>query len=228
MNKKLVIFIGPPGSGKGTQAILSEKEFGFEHVESSQLIEDKFKNTKEGDPDWDEVEKERDLFDKGILNSPPFVAKLIVERVRRLAKEGTSIVLSGSPRTLYEAEKEMPVIVEEYGKENVIIIHIAVSEETSIARNSKRRICKKNRHPILYTPETKDLEFCPEDGSPLIDRGVLDDPETIKVRLEEYKERTEPVLEYARKESGIEPKLVDGEQSVESIFEKVKKIIEAV
>jgi len=225
MNKKLVIFIGPPGSGKGTIAVLLEKNFGFEHIESSKLIESKFEKTKEGDLDWDEVEKERKGFDAGILTSPPFIIKLMAEKIKEMSTEGKSVVLSGSPRTLDEAENELPIFIEEYGKENVHIIHMYVSPEVSLERNSNRRICKENRHPIKWTPKTKHLTVCPEDGSPLINRGILDAPETIKVRLKEYAERTEPILGYIEKEFGIVPVVVDGEQEVEERFEETKKAI---
>ncbi len=225
MDKKAVIFIGSPGSGKGTQAVLLEKEFGFFHIETSQLIEDKFANIKPSDSDYEEVMKEKDLFDKGILIDPPFVVELMTTEFRKMAKNSKSIVLSGSPRTLYEAEREIPVLIEEYGRENIYLIHMLVSEETSISRNSKRRICKKERHPIPYLPETKDLDTCPEDGSPLVDRGILDNPETIKIRLREYRERTEPVLKLAEEKFGIKPVFVDGEKPINERFEKIKKIV---
>lgn len=225
MEKKVVIFIGPPGSGKGTIAVLLEKNFGFEHIESSKLIENKFKNTKPGDSDWDEVGKERKLFDEGILTSPPFIFKLMKERVKEMSVAGKGIVLSGSPRTVDEAKDEMPMFIEEYGKENVYIINMHVPPEVSIERNSNRRICEKNRHPIKWTPETEHLTVCPEDGSLLIRRGILDDPETIKVRLREYAERTEPILGYIEEEFGIKPVFVDGEQEVSVRFEETKKAI---
>lgn len=226
MNKKLVIFIGPPGSGKGTIANLLEDNLGFKHMESSKLIEEKFEKTKPGDPDWDEVEKERELFDAGVLTTSSFVFGLIKGKVREMSALGKSVVLSGSPRTLEEAGFELPIFIEEYSKENVHVILMDVSPEVSISRNSRRRICKKERHPIPWTPETENITVCPEDGSNLIDRGTLDDPETIKIRLETYKKETEPILGYIEKEFGIAPVFVDGEQEVDVRFEETKKAME--
>lgn len=224
-NKEAVIFIGPPGAGKGTQAILLEEELGFYHLETAQLIEQKFTTSKPEDSDYEEIERERILFDKGILLTPKFIARLLIEQIRKLSKENASVVFSGSPRTVFEAEHVIPVLIEEYGLENVYIIHIPVSEETSIKRNSHRRICEKSRHPIPYTIETKDLKFCPEDGSSLITRGVLDSPETIKIRLKEYKERTAPVLDLVKDKFSLKIHRVDGEKPIGDRFEEIKYII---
>ncbi len=225
MNKKLVIFIGPPGSGKGTIANLLEDNLGFKHMESSKLIEEKFEKTKPGDPEWEEVEKERELFNAGVLTTSSFVFGLIKGKVQEMSALGKSIVLSGSPRTLEEARYELPIFIEEYGKENVHVILMDVSPEVSISRNSRRRICEKKRHPIPWTPETENITVCPEDGSRLIDRGTLDDPETIKIRLETYAKETEPILGYIEEEFGITPVIVDGEQEVDVRFEETKKAI---
>ena len=113
----------------------------------------------------------------------------------------------------------------EYGKENVYVVHMDVPPEVTIERNSKRRICEKNRHPIKWTPKTKDWTTCPEDGSPLISRGILDDPETIKVRLKEYQERTEPVLKIAEEEFGLKPAFVDGQDEIAERLEATKKAV---
>ena len=81
------------------------------------------------------------------------------------------------------------------------------------------------RHPILYIEDTKDLKICPLDGSKLVERKGLDDPETIKVRLKEYKDRTFPVIELFEKE-GIEVKKIKGEQSVADVFSDILKSLE--
>ena len=89
--------------------------------------------------------------------------------------------MTGSPRTLYEGKRIIPLLKKLYGTKNIKIILIKVSAEESIFRNSHRRICELMRHPILYTKETIKLTRCPLDGSKLIRRKGLDDPETIKV-----------------------------------------------
>jgi len=101
---------------------------------------------------------------------------------------------------------------------------IEISPEETIFRNSHRRICELMRHPILYSEETKNLSICPLDGSKLVRREGLDDPETIKTRLKEYADRTYPVIEIF-KEQGIKVKKVNGEQSVADVFKEILSAI---
>jgi len=80
------------------------------------------------------------------------------------------------------------------------------------------------RHPILYSEETKELNYCPVDGSKLI-RRELDNPETIKIRLKEYKERTLPLVEYFKK-TNLRVSKINGEQSVSKIFKDILKTLQ--
>ena len=221
MPKEVVIFIGPPGSGKGTQADLLMEEKGFFHLESSKVIEEKFKNAEPNDP---VIFREMTLWRTGKLNSPELVREWILERVRQAASEGKSIVFSGSPRTLYEAEGEMPVLEEMYGPTNVHVLHLWVSEERSIERNSKRRICKANRHPIPNLPEYEHITVCPKDGSELVTRA-LDTPETIKVRLVEYANRTAPIIDFLKK-LGYTITDIDGDNTIEAVHHHVVEALE--
>lgn len=225
MNKQIIILFGPPGAGKGTQAELLADKLGYYHFESSKVIEATFQNESsnkvfniEG-KDYkvaDEIKK----WESGNLNSPPFVVFLITEKIKDLAKDGKSIIFSGSPRTVYEAEREIPLLTELYEKENIKFILLQISAETTIFRNSHRRICQLIRHSILFTKETENLKLCPLDGSILIKRKGLDDPETIKNRLVIYKEQTYPVTDYIEKENILLRK-VNGEQSVSDVFGEI-------
>ena len=221
MQKEAVIFIGPPGSGKGTQADLLMEEKGFFHLESSKVIEEKFKNAPPDDP---VIAREMILWQTGKLNTPELVREWILERIRAAASEGKSIVFSGSPRTLYEAEGELPVLEELYGAPNVHVLHLTVPEERSIQRNSKRRICKANRHPIPNLPAYENLTTCPKDGSELVTRA-LDTPETIKVRLVEYANRTAPIIEFLR-DRGYAITDLDGDNTIEAVHHRVVEALE--
>lgn len=225
MSKQLVIFIAPPGAGKGTQADLLAKKFGFVHLESSKVLETKLAG-QENSPD-PEIRKTWRLYKEGELMTPSLVARLIIEEIEKLRREGKSIVFSGSFRTLEEAQKEVLVVEELYGRDNIKIFYITLSEEESIKRNSERRICEKNRHPIPrpeYDPKFKDITTCPWDGSPIITRA-LDKPETIKERYKVFLRDTEPVLGYFR-EKGYKVVEINGEQSIEKVFKDIMEHFE--
>src|SRR3989338_8470218 len=188
---QVVILIGPPGAGKGTQAGLLSEKFHLSYLETSKVLEETF---------WDAPE---DIF---------------------FEVEGKSLLLAGSPRTVWEGEREMPLLMKLYGKENVKIVALEISPEQSLERNSKRRICELMRHPILFTEENKGLTLCPLDGSRLMKREGLDDPATMATRLKEYQERTFPLFEYF-KTLWLRVHAINGEQSVARVFEDIQKVL---
>ena len=148
---------------------------------------------------------------------PELVKQFILEKIEKLYKQELGIVFSGSPRTLEEAEAELPVLEDLFGKENVKIVHIQLTEDESIKRNSHRRICKANRHPIPNFPQFQNITTCPRDGSELVTRS-LDNPDIIKVRYQEYLNRTEPILAFL-KERGYNIMEINGEQSIQKVFQ---------
>lgn len=212
MEKEVVIFIAPPGAGKGTQADRLAAERGFFHLESSKVIEDKFASAS---PDDAIIQQEIKNNRSGILNDPKLVSQWMAERISGLAHEGKSLVFSGSPRTLFEAEQLMPLLEDLYGKAKIKIFSINISDEESIRRNSARRMCKMNRHPIPNLPEFQNITSCPQDGSELIHRED-DKPERIKVRHQEYKNRTAPVFEYLSSH-GYQIIQINGEQGIDNV-----------
>lgn len=225
---KVIILLGPPGAGKGTQAELLAEKLGFYYLETSKLIEVKIMVAKRGDYVTIEgkkysLTKERKLWKSGILCTPAVVTFLVNEKIKELAKRNKGIIMGGSPRTLYEAKKEVPILKKLYGKKNIKVILINISPKISILRNSHRRICQLMRHPILWTKETAKLKRCPLDGSKLIKRA-LDTPKIIKVRLKEYRERTFPLIEYLREE-GFKIKKINGEKSVAEVYKSILKAL---
>jgi adenylate kinase len=222
---KILIFYGPPGAGKDTQAKRVAFKTGAYIVSSSKLIEEKIFNPDlQNDPI---IQKQRKNYESGALCDPEWVTQIINEKVKALAAEKKELIFTGSPRTLYEAENEIPVWESYYGKENIFVIEIQLKDESSIFRNSHRRVCENCGYPVVYSFETEMWKFCPLCGGKIVDRGVLDDPETIKVRLVEYKERTKPVLDYF-KERGYQIIEIDGEPLpdvvTQNLFEELKKV----
>ncbi len=221
----VVIILGQPGSGKGTQAELVAGRFNLYNLETSKLIENKVINAQEGKYAEIDGQKyyfshEKELWTKGILCSPPFVSFLVRAKLQELAKEGKGVVMSGSPRTLPEGQSLIPLLKNLYGAENIKVILLELTAEQTIWRNSHRRICELMRHPILFSKETENLTQCPLDGSRLVKREGLDDPETIKVRLKEYVERTLPLVEFLKTQN-LSVAKINGEQSVEDVHKDV-------
>jgi len=230
LNKNMVLIIlGPPGAGKGVQGNLLSEKLGLYHFETSKILEKSFDEAKEGDFLEVDGEKfyhadEKNNWTNGRLTSPPFVVGLVKERIKELHSEGKGILFSGSPRTVYEGERIIPFLNDLYGKENIYVLVIDVKPETTIWRNSHRRICKLMRHPIVFNKETEKLTICPLDGSELIKREGLDDVETIKVRIEEYTNRTKPLIDFIKKED-LKIKEVNGEDMIDKVFQNLLKAL---
>jgi len=225
MPKQVIVLFGQPGAGKGTQAELLAERTKYSHIESSKLLEDSFNNV---DPEKSfEIEgkvykmgDEKNLWQSGALCSYPFITYLINERVKDIASQGKGIIFSGSPRSVYEAEHEVPPLIELYGVENIKFFLLNISAETTIFRNSHRKICELMRHSILFNKETENLTNCPLDGSTLVKRKNLDDVETIKKRLEVFKENTFPVVEVVKKQ-GVKVIEINAEQTVSQVFNDI-------
>jgi len=222
--------MGAPGSGKGTQAELVSDKLNSYYFETSKIIEANVMDAKEDDYEIVggkkySLARERELWSSGILNTPEVVSFWVKNKIKELFKKGNGIIFAGSPRTLYEGKEVIPLLKKLYGTKNIKVILLEISPEQTIWRNSNRRLCELMRHPILSTKkEFLELEYCPLDGSKLVRRKGLDNPETIKVRLKEYRERTFPLVKYF-KEQGLKVEKVNGEQSVEAVHKDILKAI---
>jgi len=221
-NPKAIIILGAPGAGKGTQANLLAERFGLKHIETSKILEKAFKKKRgaiQVDGKEYSFEKEIEIWKNGELCSPPLVVHLLQNKIKELAKEQKSIVFSGSPRTLFEAEKIMPLLEDLFERKNIFIFFLKLSVEDSVFRNSHRRICQLMRHPIIWHDETKNLKRCPMDGSELLKRE-LDKPEIIEERYRVFEKRTLPIIE-SIEEYGYKIIKVNGAPPVADIFQEL-------
>ncbi len=220
--------MGSPGSGKGTQAELVSEKFDVFHFDTGRFLERLFHFS--GDLQDNRLQKEKKLFDTGILNSPDFVLEKVQKKVTELASNDIGLVFSGSPRTVYEAFNEegekglMDTLEESYGKDSVVVFFLDVPEEEATRRNSNRLICSICGSPILSVKGVEGIERCPFCGGELRKR-VLDDPETMKVRLKEFHERTQPVLD-GLKERGYTINQIDGSMLPYKVFESISSVLE--
>ncbi len=218
----VIIFIGPPGAGKGTQATLfSESNSGYQHFDTGRSIERALTDPKRQDDP--EVRLERERFEKGYLTGSHFKMQIITDGIQKIAREGFGIILSGSPRTREEAEFIIPFLSNLYGDGSLVIVHIEVPAETSIGRNSRRRVCKKCGQPLMSNPENDAMDFCPACGGELM-RRVLDKEDIIEKRLVEYMHHTKEIIPYAVA-LGVRVVEVSGEGTPEEIHERIKTSI---
>ncbi len=197
MHKIVIILYGQPGSGKGTQANLLAQKLNLIHFDTGKYLESVINDPKRQKSGL--IRREKRLFDGGKLMTPSFVLNEVKRATERIAKAGWGLVFSGSPRTVYEAEGLFPVLQKLYGRQNIFIFELGVSEAESIKRNSNRLLCTVCGYGLLaaFYP-TKNPKFCPVCGGSFYRRS-LDKPEVIKVRLREYHNRTAPIFKVAKR-----------------------------
>lgn len=218
MRKIVVILYGPPGGGKGTQANLLADKLGLIHFDTGKFVE-----SIVHDPARQKekiVRRERRLYDSGKLMTPSFVLGEVMKAVKQIRKAGYGVVFSGSPRTIYEAEGLVPVLERLYGKKNIFVFVLKIPADFSIRRNSNRLVCSVCGYTLLaqYYPPVRP-KCCPVCAG-LFHKRTDDNSKVIKIRLEEYKNRTEPIFKIVKKR-GYKIRVIDGRPAPFKVFKKV-------
>lgn len=217
------MIFGPPGSGKGTQANLAAGKLNLIHFDTGRYLREYLydlanKNNKM-------VKSERQLNEAGELNTSAFTARIVINEVTKIAKAGYGVVFSGSPRTLYEAEKLLPILSRLYGRNKLTLVELRVHPNTSLKRNSNRILCNFCELTILKTllPHPNHLKICPFCGSKFKKR-TDDNPKIINVRLKEYNERTKPIFNFL-KTIGFRVREINGEPTPHKVSTQVLKAV---
>jgi len=208
----ILVFLGPPGAGKGTQAKLLSQRMGFLHISTGDLLREAVKNqTPLG-------KKAKEYMDRGELVPDELIVQLIEET---MPKDG-NVILDGFPRTVNQAlalEEMLRVKGEKISK----VLFFDVPDEVIIDRLSGRRVCSKCGavYHVKYNPP-KVEGVCDLCGGALVQRDD-DKEEVVRKRLEVYRKQTQPLIEFYQ-EKGIIYKL-DAGKGVEELFEEVKSLV---
>jgi adenylate kinase len=223
MKRIVVILYGPPGSGKGTQANLLADKLGLIHFDTGRFLESVVHDPNRQNEKV--VQRERKLYDGGILMTPSFVLREVARKAKEIHRAGWGLVFSGSPRTIYEAERLVPDLEKLYGKKNISIFELRLSAKDSIARNSARLRCAVCGYGLLtaYYPKVK-ARHCPVCGGSFY-RRTDDKVHIIKRRLIEYHERTEPIIGLLKKR-GYKVHSLDARPAPYKVLKKIYGNIE--
>ena len=214
---KNIMFIAPPAAGKGTQAELVHKKYKLPHISTGDILRE---ISKEDSEIGNYV---AETLQSGGLVKDEITYQLIKER---LAKEDckNGYIIDGFPRNIDQAIKYDEILKElNYDIGNIILIDI--DQEKLQKRVVGRRICENcNTIYNLNNPEQKPKKesICDKCGGKLCQRSD-DNIESFKNRYEMYLEKTEPIIDYYKKNHTLNT--VDGSKSPEEVFEEIEKII---
>ena len=202
-----VILLGAPGAGKGTQAVRIAAAMNIPHISTGDIFR---KNIKEKTPVG---LKAKSYIDRGQLVPDEVVVEIVQQRIDEDdCKNG--FLLDGFPRTIAQAE----ALDRLTNIDNVI--NLEVDLDKLVDRITGRRVCEKCGES--YHVSTKKDDICEKCGGKLIQRAD-DTEETVKSRLNVYKNETAPLINFYKNQGVL--KNVDGMMSIEEVFEEISKAL---
>lgn len=208
-----ILFLGPSGSGKGTQAEMLAEKYNFKRLQSGAILR-KWAKKK-----TDFGRKVQEAMDKGFVPSE-WIFQITEEEFRKVDKK-QGLMLENFSRILPEIKNLYKVLAELNRKLDYIFL-VNISDEKAIERMLKRGICQDCEKVIILPDNIKEI-VCSSCGGK-IKRRKDENIKSIKKRLSDYHDKTSKVLEYIRKNDRLIE--INGAQSVEKVFEDIVGHIE--
>jgi len=210
-----LILLGPPGAGKGTQAVILAERLGVPHISTGDMFRSNIKNGTELG------KKAKEYMDKGLLVPDEVTIGIVKDRLMQDdCKKG--FILDGFPRTIPQAEY-LEEALSSMGMPLDYVIDIEAPDEGIIKRLSGRRVCPKcgsTYHVENNPPKVEGI--CDNCGEKITQRDD-DKEETIAKRLVTYHEQTEPLIEFYQKRGKVIK--VDGMGTIEDTLNSILKTL---
>lgn len=211
-----LVLLGPPGAGKGTQAERISELYGIPHISTGDIFRDNLKRGTELGL------KAKEYMDRGELVPDEVVIGIVRNRLSEPDCE-KGFVLDGFPRTVAQADalKEM---LAGMGKSIHHVLNIQVPDQTVVERLTARRTCRSCGaiYHLKFNPPREEGR-CDACGGELYVRDD-DREETVRARLEEYRSKTQPLIDYYRAEGLLRD--IDGGASMEEVLDSIRKVLE--
>lgn len=219
-----IILIGPPASGKGTQAKLLENKFGLFHLSTGELLREIVSHVNDiqsHDKSTNETESQlsykiKSLIDKGQFVPDDLIIQLVKEKLAEIRSQ-KGVMFDGFPRTVAQAKE-----LEKFTKID-FIFEIAVDRQTIVARALDRAKCENCGKDFILS-QTNSL-LCDGCGGKIVQR-TDDTAETASKRYDEYLQKTYPIIDYFKNHEGYYK--IDGKKSVGEVYHKICEIIEKI
>jgi adenylate kinase len=215
---RAVIFLGPPGSGKGTQAKVLAARYGIPHLSTGDMLREHIsKGTPLG-------LKAKPIMARGDLVPDSLVLKMVADRIdREDCYHG--FVFDGFPRTVTQA-KYLGELLKQHGLNQPFVIHMVIGRSALLKRLTGRRTCKVGGEIYnIYDRPPKVEGFCDKDGGELLQRPD-DTEEVVAPRLHAYEKQTAPLVSFYRRLNSLDD--IDATKSVEEVQQQVADSVERI
>lgn len=204
-----IILIGPPGSGKGTQAKKLEQETGYKHVSTGDLLRNNPNLTK----------KQKEALNSGKLLSDEMILDIVQCELKN--HEQTGWILDGYPRTQNQAKQLDDIL----GSKKPLVLYFHVKEKDLIERLTGRLTCKQCGSVYHKTSNPpKNTSYCDNCNTALTQRKD-DTIEVVTQRLKIYEEKTAPIIQYYKEKNILQTIDSGNNRSIENIFLSIKEIL---
>jgi len=210
-----LVLLGPPGSGKGTQGERLQDDLELPYYATGDILR---AAVREG---TELGRSAKDYMDRGDLVPDEVIVGMIGERIDS-SEAADGFILDGFPRTAPQAEA-LAAKLKELGRALTAVLLIDVSDEEVVRRLGGRRTCVENGHVFhveLNPPKQEGV--CDVDGSELITRDD-DKPEVIRHRLEQYHEKTAPLIEHYDSQSLL--RRIDGAAAPDAVADEIQRTL---
>jgi adenylate kinase len=216
MSELNLVLLGPPGSGKGTQGERLQEDFQLPYYATGDILRAAVR-------DMTELGKAaKDYMDRGDFVPDEVIIGVIIERLGD-PEAADGFILDGFPRTMPQAEA-LDAELRKLGRALRAVLLIDVPDEEVVRRLSGRRTCAKDGSHIYHVEfdPPKDPDACDIDGSRLLVRDD-DKPEVIQHRLEQYHEKTEPLIEYYDEKGLL--RRIDGTPPPDEVGDRIRALL---
>jgi len=208
-----IILIGPPGSGKGTQAKLLEDKYDLKQLSSGDML-------RAAVAEGSEIgKKAKSYMEAGQLVPDELVVEIVTDQIEKA--DGKGFILDGFPRNVHQAEV-LDRMLKENGYEIDRVPVIEVSDDRLVERVAGRFTCAscgEGYHDKFKQPEVEGV--CDKCGGTEFIRRPDDNPETVRNRLDVYHEQTKPLIDYYEQQGKV--RMIDGEQSIERVTKHLEE-----
>lgn len=214
-----LIFLGPPGAGKGTQAKRIEQLHDLVQLSTGDMLRAAIASGS------DVGKAAKAVMDGGNLVSDEIVVGIVAERLNGKDLE-KGFILDGFPRTLGQAQ-ELDQILSERGEALDAVIEIKVDDELLVERITGRYTCAKcgkGYHDVFEQPEIEGV--CDRCGSTAFTRRADDNAETVRARLKAYHAETAPLLPYYAERGML--KTIDGMIEIDEVTAQIDEVLKGV